>query len=248
MTLNRQHHAAFYDYGGTIFDYKSDNHCHRKIMEAAAKRYGIEADPDKVEATFTKRLWHEYTDGIGKTTVKGQAVSNHAFEQTLKEYGYTGLKDEDFQWYENTVIDFHCKYVKMYPLSVEILKLTKELGYFLGLISDFDEVFLHEMMKCHGIFEMFDTITCSEEAGYLKPSKGIFDAAFAKSPRIKPERSIYVGDNPNRDMLGAKEYGMTTIFLDVGRSPEGYERYIDYTVKNIGDIDPILRELKPGGN
>jgi HAD superfamily hydrolase (TIGR01549 family) len=238
--------AIFFDYGGTLFDYASDDMAHLKTVEKIIERFRIDAQPGPMERSFTRRLWHEYREGMGLQAVKGREVSNHCFAMTLQEYGVTGLKEEDFLWYEEMAISSHCQHVRLYPAALSVLERARNLGFFVGLISDFDTEFLRRMLDSHGITGLFHSITCSEEAGCLKPDRGIFDLAFSRSPGIHPERSIYVGDNPRRDMLGAKRYGMATVFLQAGMDPAGYEEQIDLWVDDIGQLPGVMEGLKAG--
>ena len=248
--MNRDHsdkyQAVFFDYGGTLFDYASDKLAHLETARLTLERFGIEADPAVFEEEFTTRLWREYTTGMGTTTVKGQEVSNHCFCQTLVTYGIKDVTADDLEWYEETVIKNHCRFVRLYPDAAQTLESCRRMGYYVGLISDFDQVFLMRLMKAHDVVKYFDSITCSEAAGALKPNRRIFDVAFDAAAGTSPERSFYVGDNPRRDMMGAKKYGMTTIFMDVGMEPGEYADYVDYRVEKVSHVIPLLEPVAPG--
>ncbi len=243
---NKRFQAVFFDYGGTLYDYASDREAHLETAGMILERFGIAGDPAGFEEEYTRHLWHEYTHGMGTTTIRGQDVSNHCLIQTLGKFGIDRVTREDLEWFEETTIINHCRLVRLYPDAVDTLKSCRGMGYHLGVISDFDHDFLMRLMEAHGVIRYFDSITCSEKAGALKPHRKIFDEAFLKAGDVSPVKSFYVGDNPRRDMMGAKQYGMSTIFMDVGMNPDGYRQYIDYSINHLGDMIPVVTGPAPG--
>jgi putative hydrolase of the HAD superfamily len=77
-------------------------------------------------------------------------------------------------------------------------------------------------------------VTTSEEVGVEKPDPAIFLKAMGKSG-LEPKRCVYVGDVPEIDILGARNAGMTQVWLDRNR-----------LARRLGDIQKIetLTELE----
>jgi len=59
----------------------------------------------------------------------------------------------------------------------------------------------------------FDKVITSEEAGCKKPDRRIFEYAIKKTGAIT-EYSIMIGDDPDVDILGAKNFGMDQVLFD----------------------------------
>lgn len=63
-----------------------------------------------------------------------------------------------------------------------------------------------------GVAELFDVIVVSADDGWRKPSPRIFKKAL-QLMRISASQTVYVGDELDHDVEGAKKVGLHTILL-----------------------------------
>jgi HAD superfamily hydrolase (TIGR01549 family) len=83
----------------------------------------------------------------------------------------------------------------------------------LGLISNFTHApVIHKSLRKLDLCKYFNAIVVSEEVGWRKPSREIFQVALTRL-QVRAEEVVYVGDSPIEDVKGAKETGLTTIFV-----------------------------------
>jgi len=64
-----------------------------------------------------------------------------------------------------------------------------------------------------GLAEMFRGVFSAAELGVAKPDPGFF-AAFLEHTGIEPGAAVHIGDDPQNDILAAREAGMTTIWIN----------------------------------
>ena len=121
-----------------------------------------------------------------------------------------------------------------------LLELLKE-RYELGIVSNFYGN-LHRVCEDLGIQGLFQCLIDSSCIGVVKPDPRIFQAALDHMS-IRPHEAVFVGDNPGRDMEGAKGLGMPHIWLageDVGRRPPCCPG--DPVIRTLDALGPLLLE------
>ena len=101
------------------------------------------------------------------------------------------------------------RHIKPYKGALGCLKTLRGAGFRLGLLSDLPPGRKIELM---GLGSFFDVALCSESYGALKPSVRPF-LALAERLETKPEEVLYVGNNYEYDIVGAKKAGMKTALI-----------------------------------
>jgi putative hydrolase of the HAD superfamily len=105
-----------------------------------------------------------------------------------------------------------------YPEVFAVLeKLQPEFQ--LAVISNFDGR-LRLILEHLGISKFFGHVFVSSEIGADKPDPEIFRRAL-KFVNLKPDRVLYVGDDPNRDWKAAAAAGLSVFELDRGKNSLG---------------------------
>lgn len=149
--------------------------------------------------------------------------------------------------------------VKVYREHIPKIKLKKNIKYLLlnfrkkyslGIITD--GYFEVQKNKVHALKlkDLFDTIVYTDSHGreFWKPNISGYKLAL-KNLEILPEEAIYIGDNPNKDFVGAKKIGIITIrLLCQGREYSqvrlSREYEADYEVKELANIINIIKILR----
>ncbi len=93
-----------------------------------------------------------------------------------------------------------------------------------------------------GLYPYFEQVFISQEIGFNKPSREYFDACFAKIPDFDPARAVMVGDSLTSDILGGKNAGLPTVWVNPEGKPWGEIRP-DYAIKSIGELEALLETL-----
>ncbi|HEX6845099.1 MAG TPA: HAD-IA family hydrolase [Actinomycetota bacterium] len=98
----------------------------------------------------------------------------------------------------------------------------------LGIVSNF-EAWLEELLGALGVRERFPVRAISGIEGVEKPEPEIFLRALARAG-VEPGEAVYVGDNPEFDVVPAAALGMTPVLID------RRERFPDHDGLRIGDL------------
>jgi len=130
----------------------------------------------------------------------------------------------------------------------QILVFLRKKGLKLGVLSNERGFALNLALSYYGIIDLFDLVLSSEKVKVEKPDIKVFYYAI-KALNSKPETSIYVGDDPMRDILPAKTIGMKTILyvpppeysIKASWRSYGYPRINpDHVIKELTELKQIV--------
>ena len=96
------------------------------------------------------------------------------------------------------------------------LEHMRSEGYRIGLISNTGRSpgeALRKVLDGYGILRFFDATIFSNEVGYRKPDKRIFQEAASRL-ETNLENIVHIGDDPETDIWGAKEAGMRALLYE----------------------------------
>jgi len=87
----------------------------------------------------------------------------------------------------------------------------------LGLVSNAQWLFTEDELASSGLTELLAVKVISSELGVRKPSRDIFLAALERVG-ARAEHTLFVGNDPVDDVLGASSAGLRTCLVGDGRS------------------------------
>jgi len=106
--------------------------------------------------------------------------------------------------------------LKLFPGAAGLLAELRASGSKLGLVTNGFSETHREKISILQIGESFDAIFIADEVGMIKPDPRLFVHA-CEALDCAPERSAMVGDRYDRDVTGALDAGLYTIFINVHR-------------------------------
>lgn len=101
---------------------------------------------------------------------------------------------------------------KIYDDTLPTLEALKNRGLILGLISNVAQDMESTYTEL-GLQPYLNFKVTSAEVGYDKPCPEIFMAALEKA-KLKPEEALYVGDQYQLDVVGARGVGIQALLID----------------------------------
>lgn len=127
-----------------------------------------------------------------------------------------------------------------YPHVRSTLLKLKGKGLKLGVVSDAPRLQAWLRLTEMNLVEFFDIVLGYEDTGHLKPSPAPFRKALKKM-KLKASEVIFIGDNPRRDIVGAKKVGMKTVLACYGQVCHKDMKGADW---EVGDVKEIVRFIK----
>ncbi|WP_176343906.1 HAD-IA family hydrolase [Priestia aryabhattai] len=188
--------AVIFDLDGTLLDRDSSL---KHFIQDQYERYSKEL------AHIPKQ---KYISRFIELDQKGYVWKDKVYQQLLNEYDLSNLTWEE-------MLDDYLHYFPAHCVPFlhmeDVLKELKKKGLLLGMITNGFTDFQWMNIKALGIDHYFDTILVSEQEGIKKPHKDIFLRAL-KALDVSAEESVYIGDHPENDVLGARGAGMHAVW------------------------------------
>lgn len=107
----------------------------------------------------------------------------------------------------------------LFPGAKELLQRLHDRGARVYLLSNAQRMFTEPEMRLLGIYDMFDGILYSSDAGYKKPS-GRFYQMLLDTFALNKEESVMVGNDWQADAWGACHAGLDSIYVHTRQSTE----------------------------
>jgi len=132
----------------------------------------------------------------------------------------------------------------LYADTRETLSRLRE-SHRIGLISNFtDTAFLSDSLSNLELDEYFECVLVSDDVGWRKPHPHIFKR-FLASMNVEPNETLFIGDDLECDIQGAKGVDMKTAWIvrslhqttiqETGVRP-------DYIIHSLSELEGILQE------
>ncbi|AGF58290.1 putative hydrolase of the HAD superfamily [Clostridium saccharoperbutylacetonicum] len=134
----------------------------------------------------------------------------------------------------------------LYKDSIEILNWIKGNKLKSGIITDGYNKVQWEKIKSLGLEKIIDKIIVTDDygEGFGKPNKRSY-IDMIKFFNVNPKECVYIGDNPTKDFIGAKEIGINTVRIirEYGdhinaKLDSKYEA--EFTIYNLNEIKEII--------
>lgn len=100
---------------------------------------------------------------------------------------------------------------RLFPDAVETLDALD--SYRLGVISNGTSAQQRRKLAAVGVLDHFAAVMISEDIGVAKPDPGIF-AAACQAVGVPPSACVHVGDRLDTDAHGARDAGLTGVWLN----------------------------------
>jgi|TARA_B100001146_G_scaffold5954_1_gene5284 putative hydrolase of the HAD superfamily len=221
--------AIIFDLDNTLLDFVKMKQFSVKAAITAMNEAGLEVDEKKayedIFDLYIERGWENqqvFDDYLNQTVGE---VSNKILAAGIVSYRRAR---------EATLL--------VYPnVNRTLIQLIK-MGINLAVVSDAPSREAWMRLYYLNLHHVFDPVLTFDDTGVRKPSPKPFQMALDYL-KIKPNEAIMIGDWPERDVVGAKEIGMKTIFARYGDTFGTVDSGADWDVNNVYEVVNIIKEL-----
>ena len=125
------------------------------------------------------------------------------------------------------------------PLTRALLEDVQEAGIPVAIVTNGGSAMQSRKIDASGLRGLVDAVIISEELGVAKPDPRIFEHALAQIGAAAAA-SLFVGDNPEADILGAKGAGMRAAWLRRGREWTYDDQRPDYILDDVSAVRELV--------
>lgn len=203
--------AITFDFWDTIVraDTPATRARRRRAIAAVLVAHGASAEDAAIDAAFDE-AWLRFDSSWAAGR---QFTGRHAAETVCEVLGHG---DESLR---AAVIDAYLEAPRGMNLQLTdnvatTIERLRSAGLRVGIVCDVGltpSVVLREYLAGHGILDLFDHWSFSDEVGVYKPHAAIFDHALAGLGGVEPGDAVHIGDLRRTDIAGALGMGMLSV-------------------------------------
>ncbi len=233
--------AVLYDLYGTLIDIRTDEH--DPAIWGTLAQYlgylGVLIAPEELRGQYLRRVEFQ----LSASPERHPEVDVFAvFRDIFAAYGKTRVSREKIIDAGMLFRSLSRRQFGLFPDAAAVLRRLRE-RYAVGLVSDAQWVFTEAELALVGLRDLFEVRVLSSRYGYKKPDPRLFAKALA-ALHVPPERALYVGDNPSRDLAGARRAGMRCILFRAPGAIVPGERP-DAGINHHAELEAAVEALLP---
>ena len=224
--------AVIFDLDNTLLDFMKMKDYAVKAAIAGMIEAGLDIDPDESYKTiigiYEKEGWENqqvFNDFLNKTIGE---VNNKYLAAGI--VAYRRAREANLLLYPN-----------VNHTLVELIKMSVKLA----VISDAPSREAWMRIYYLNLHHHFDVVLTFDDTNARKPSPIPFEMALSQL-NIDPKEALMVGDWPERDVVGANNLGIRTIFARYGDAFGTVDSGADWDINDVYEIVGIVNELNSG--
>lgn len=220
-----------FDADGTLYDFDK---AAVEALKSNFNKYKIDWKENtfKIYEEVNKKIWDDFENGL-ITTKDIKTVRFKRFFQVI------GVENVDSIEFSKDYLNYLSQNNYLLPQAKEIVKWSSE-KFKLAIITNGLASVQNPRFKNSELRKYFEHIIISEEIGFAKPKKEIFDFAFNKFNNPSKNSVIIIGDNLTSDIKGGIDYEIDTCWFNPEKNKNSNGIIPTYEISNLNELKRIL--------
>ena len=223
----------FLDMDDTILDFKK---AERVALEKTLSHQGITPTDEVCE--LYSRINMKYWQMLERKELTREQVMTGRFEELFRELNWNADALDAAAHYMEYLGIGHYFLPGAYEALVELSGKYK-----LYLASNGTAKVQHGRLRSADMRHLFRDIFISEEMGANKPAIEYFQNCFARIPDFDPKKAMIVGDSLTSDILGGKNAGIATCWVNPKHKAPREDIVPDYQIEALHQLAALLDTL-----
>jgi putative hydrolase of the HAD superfamily len=209
-----------------------------RVADYVAVRFGL--DGREIAESYLQVVYGFHDRQLSDEDMHGrdQSLQARFWGRCMAEFG---IRDRELAgWCGYAFEQWHGTNLAPIAGVPEMLAFLREKGVRLGLLSNGASSTDRKKIDDLGLTNAFDEVFLADEIGMLQPDPRLFVHACERL-HTSVEHSVMVGDLYERDIIGAKEAGLFTIWVNRGNGMlDANAAHADAMVTSIVDTIRVL--------
>lgn len=220
-----------FDADGTLYDFDK---AALEALKSNFKKYNLEWTTNTFEIyeEVNKKIWNDFEKGLITTS----EIKTERFKIFFDILGVSNINSLQFS---KGYLEFLSQNNYLLNGAGNIVKWSSE-NFELAIVTNGLASVQNPRFKKSELRKYFKHIIISEEIGFAKPKKEIFDYTFELLNNPSKDSVIIIGDNLTSDIKGGMDYGIDTCWFNPTKTVNSSEIIPTYEISNLNELKKIL--------
>jgi len=221
-----------FDLDNTILDFSASSVL---AFRDTLEHFGIPMEQDfhPTYKKINKQVWEELERG----EINQEKLREKRFRLFFEYIGKSHLDPlEGNARYLQGIVD-HPVYVDG---ALDILDDFKD-AFTMSIVTNGLKEVQRPRLENRNLKAYFKSIIVSDEIGSAKPHKEFFDFVFNTIPDAQKSKTLIIGDSLGSDIVGGKNYGIDTCWMNYHKVKNLSEIQPDYSITHLRDLKNLVR-------
>lgn len=223
--------TILFDADGTLYDFDK---AAVEALKSCFNKYNLEwtINTFLIYEDVNKKIWNDFEKGLITT----KEIKRERFKRF---FDIIEISNIDSLKFSNDYLEFLSQNNYLLEGAKDIVKWSSE-KFELAIVTNGLASVQNPRFKNSELRKYFKHIIISEEIGFAKPKKEIFDYSFDLLNNPSKESVIIIGDNLTSDIKGGEDYGIDTCWFNPSQTIRNSEISPTYEISDLNELKNIL--------